>query len=248
MLNVVVAVSVAVPVPVGPGALTKNPIYATGKLPQVTCEEQMFNPARFDSVELYVDNVADCLDRAWRPQFAKAKLSFPRPRFVVKGGDRVKTCGLSGTTYETFSMYCPRNKTIYTVIPDRALKNELNRPTILLSLARAYAYHVQQLTGIVDQERKVEKKLSKRGLLAQRKRFELQASCFTGAFLGSVWDSLGHTAADHDSEYVLYVLVNTTIGAGQGSDKNRTYWATRGYDTWSPGACNTFTAPAKRVS
>ncbi|GAA1011729.1 hypothetical protein Aple_012910 [Acrocarpospora pleiomorpha] len=247
LVNVVVAASLAAPVPTGPGALTKNPIYATGKLPQVTCEEKMFNPARFDSVQLYVEDISDCLEQAWRPQLAKAGIPFSKPRLVVKGGKRIKACGFSGEPYETFSMYCLKNKTIYMLIPDRSLADELNRPTILLSLARGYGYHIQQLTGIVGQQLKAEKKLSKRGLLAQRKRFELQTTCFAGAFLGSVWDSLGHTA-EPSSEHMLWVLVNTTIGPSQGSTKNRTYWATRGYESWSPGSCNTFTAPAKRVS
>ncbi|WP_326645224.1 hypothetical protein OG884_12490 [Streptosporangium sp. NBC_01755] len=36
--------------------------------------------------------------------------------------------------------------------------------------------------------------------------------------------------------------------AGNGTTKNRLYWQRRGFETRSPCACNTFTAPAVRVT
>ncbi|WP_275937239.1 hypothetical protein [Streptosporangium subroseum] len=35
---------------------------------------------------------------------------------------------------------------------------------------------------------------------------------------------------------------------GNGTTKNRAYWARRGFDAESPGVCNTFRAPASKVA
>jgi predicted metalloprotease len=242
------AVSLTASVPTGTSALTKNPIYKASALPTVTCTEGTY-VANFDTARLEAENAITCLDEAWRPLLAKANIPFKRAKLVIKDGDRVKACGVSGTTYETTSWYCPKNKTIYVWSPERSRKDELDRPTLLLSVAYGYTYHIQQLTGIFPAAQKAFDKASKRGKQDVRARLAMQATCFTAAFLGSVWDSLGHTA-DHDSDYVLYVLVNMhhATGYGNGDADNAKYWAKRGFNTRSPGACDTFAAPRQRVT
>ncbi|WP_083958955.1 neutral zinc metallopeptidase [Herbidospora mongoliensis] len=249
ILNIAMAVSLMASVPTGPGALTKNPVYKAGALPAVTCTEEAYF-SDFDNTRRQAENVMTCLEQAWRPLLAKAKIPFKRAKLVVKDGDRVKACGVSGITYETTSVYCPKSKTIYVWSPVRSRKDELDRPTLLLSVARGYAYHIQQLTGIRPAAQRAFDKASKRGKKDVSLRLEMQTTCFTAAFLGSVWDSLGHTATDHDPKYVRYVLVNMhhALGFNNGNHDNAEYWAKRGFTTRSPGSCKTFSAPAKRVS
>nr|WP_062335113.1 neutral zinc metallopeptidase [Herbidospora sakaeratensis] len=249
ILNVAMAVSLLASAPTGPGALTKNAIYKAGALPTVTCTEETYF-AEFDAAKRQAENALTCLEQAWRPLLAKAKIPFKRPKLVIRDGDRVKACGVSGTTYETLGMYCPKNNTIYVWSPERSRKDELDRPTLLVSVARAYAYHIQQITGIRPAAQNAFDKASKRGKKDVSLRLEMQTTCFTAAFLGSVWDSLGYTAEDHTSDYVLWVLVNMhhATDFNNGKAANASHWATRGFNTRSPGACQTFSAPAKRVS
>ncbi|GAB1821495.1 neutral zinc metallopeptidase [Herbidospora sp. RD11066] len=249
ILNVAMALSLTVSVPAGPGVLTKNPIYKSGALPVVTCTEEPYF-SDFGNTQRQAENIMTCLEQAWRPILAKAKIPFKHAKLVIKDGDRVKACGVSGEAHETTSVYCRKSKTIYVWSPVRARNNELNRPTLLLSIGRGYAYHIQQLTGILPAAQKVYDKAPKSGKRDVGLRLEMQATCFAAAFLGSVWDSLGHTAEDHKPTYVQYVLANMhhALGLNNGKHDNGEYWAKRGFDTRSPGSCKTFSAPAKRVS
>lgn len=109
---------------------------------------------------------------------------------------------------------------------------------------------IQQLTGMLPAAQKAFDKAPTRGKKDVSLRLEMQTTCLTAAFLGSVWDSLGHTAEDHTPSYVRYVLVNMhhALDFHNGKPDNAEYWAERGFNTRSPGACKTFSAPAKRVS
>ncbi|WP_083973852.1 neutral zinc metallopeptidase [Herbidospora daliensis] len=249
ILNVATAVSLMASAPAGPAALTKNPLYQAGALPTVTCTEETYF-AEFEAAQRQAENVMTCLEKAWQPLLAKAKIPFKRPKLVIKDGDRVKACGVSGTTYETMGMYCTTNNTVYIWSPKKSRKDELDRPTLLLSVARAYAYHIQEITGIRPAAQKIFDKSSKRGKKDLRLRLEMQTTCFTAAFLSSVWDSLGYTAEDRTSDDLVWVLVNMNHATAfnNGKADNANYWAKRALKTRSPGSCKTFSAPAKRVS
>lgn len=71
----------------------------------------------------------------------------------------------------------------------------------------------------------------------------LQAFCLSWAFIGSIWDDLGHTRADGDR-----FLMGRQDGYLYGKPANRVYWMRRGFEAESPAACNTFTAPASKVA
>ncbi|MEV4246737.1 neutral zinc metallopeptidase [Streptosporangium canum] len=227
--------------------LTGNPLYKTGTIPQQTCEEPAFTSASHDGARLYVIEMSACLDRVWSAQVRKAGFTWTRPKVVVSHKDRVKTA--CGPYYpgDTFSLYCIGTGTIYLMVTDSALSNELNHPRMLESLAIGYSYHVQQLGGILREERRAEAKMSKKQRWALSAKVSLQNLCLTGAFLGSVWDSLSHTKA-----YGTDLIIDWKSVEGdhkeQGKAKNRVYWEQRGFDTLRPGACNTFTAPAGRVA
>ncbi|MEU7899399.1 hypothetical protein AB0B45_41935 [Nonomuraea sp. NPDC049152] len=118
---------------------------------------------------------------------------------------------------------------------------------MLESLTMGYAYHVQQLAGILREEYRAGAKLSKKQRWALSAKVSLQNLCLTGAFLGSVWDSLAHTKAYGPKLIIDWKSVEGDH-KGQGKAKNRVYWEQRGFDTMRPGACNTFTAPAARVA
>ncbi|WP_156045906.1 neutral zinc metallopeptidase [Herbidospora cretacea] len=249
ILNAAIAVSLVASVPSGPETLTKNPIYKAGALPVVTCTEDAYM-GDFGTTQRLAENAMTCLERAWRPLLAKAKIPFKRAKLIVKDGDRVKACGVSGKTYATTGVYCRKTKTIHIWSPVRSRRNELNRPTLLLSVARAHAYHIQELTGILPATQKAFEKAPKRDKQTVGLRMEMQTTCFAAAFLGSVWDSLGYTAEGRDPDYVLWVLANMhhALGLNKGKQDNAEYWAKRAFSTRSAASCNTFSAPVKRVS
>ncbi|MEV8632371.1 neutral zinc metallopeptidase [Streptosporangium sp. NPDC051023] len=233
--------------PTGPAALTANPIYKTGRFKPQTCEEPALRGGDIDSIRLYADAMSACLGKAWKAQLKEAGIPFTAPRIAVAYGDRIKTpCG----TYrldDTFGLYCRRNTTVYLMVNEYGISGELDSPQMLESLSIGYGYHVQRLIGVFAQEARAARKLSKAGALALSSKVALQNICFAGAFIGSVWDSLGHTK-ESGADYFVSRHSYDGDDPGNGTAKNRMYWLKRGFDAQAPGACNTFKAPASRVA
>ncbi|WP_329426505.1 neutral zinc metallopeptidase [Streptosporangium sp. NBC_01495] len=235
------------PVPTGTAALTGNPVYKTGKFVPKTCEEPTIRGGDIESVQIYADNMAACLGRAWQTQLKKAGIPFSKPKVTVAYGDRIKTaCGVYRPG-DTFGLYCQKNRTVYLMVTEYGITGELDSPEMLESLSIGYGYHVQRLIGVLAQEARAAKKLSRTGALALSSKVALQNICFTGAFLGSVWDSLGHTK-EHGYDYLIDRRSVESSVKGNGTTKNRIHWMRRGFDAQSPGACNTFKAPASKVA
>lgn len=114
--------------------------------------------------------------------------------------------------------------------------------------AHEYAHHVQTLTGVRrSYEARHRAEPHARGEL--RRRFELQADCLAGVFMGSVRASLARTGEDWSA---LYEAVRAGGDDGDrrshGRGAGRVYWFKRGGATVSPAACDTWSAPAARVA
>lgn len=243
LVGLMAGVLMSGPMPTGADALIKNPLYKTGRM-TAACEELPLTGGDFDTVRLYVGSVTKCLDRAWGAQVKKAGMSYRKPKVVLEHGERVRTpCGVYYPE-RPFSLYCGR--TIYLMVTDTALRNEPDHPRILESLAIGYGYHVQNEVGILGQQARASKKLSKSEDLALVTKVSLQNICLAGVFLGSAWDSLGHTKALGPDLIIEWQAVYG-YQKGYGQAKNRVYWERRGFDAESPDACNTFKAPAARV-
>ncbi|GAA3445414.1 neutral zinc metallopeptidase [Planomonospora venezuelensis] len=235
------------PVPTGNAALTGNPVYKSGTFPAQTCEEPTIRGGDIDSVRLYAEAMSACLGKAWKAQLKKSGIPFTEPEIAVAYGNRVKTACGAYRPGDTFGLYCQKNKTVYLMVNEYGISNERNSPQMLESLSIAYGYHVQRLIGVLGQEARTAKKLSKAKALSLSSKVSLQNICFAGAFVGSVWDSLGHTQK-YGSDFFVNRHSMGSDTKGEGTTKNRIYWLKRGFDAQSPGACNTFTAPASRVA
>lgn len=231
--------------PAVPAVLAKNPLYKVGKFTLKTCEEPP-TAADVEVMRLYVEEVSDCLDKAWGPLVRKAGLPYSRPKVKVSHGDRVETpCGTYAPN-QTDSIYCAKTRTVHLMVSDYGLSDEIDRPMWLDALSAGWALHVQTVMGVTGAVAKALKKASKRDRLALYAKHTLQTLCLTGAFTGSVWDSLGHSKrSGHES----YINRDARYGdlPGYGTAKNRAYWTRRGFEAESPSVCNTFTAPAARV-
>jgi predicted metalloprotease len=233
------------PVPTGQTALVKNPIYSTGKLGLPSCDEQTYNRDDFDSARVYSEALIDCLNESWAPQFKKAGLPFAKPKFVpVRKPGFKTTCGKFPRG--AAGLYCDNSKTIYVLLQGYLL-SENTELFLFEVVAHEYGHHVQQLSGILNVENKIWDKLGTDAKkYAFHRKVELQAECFAGTFIGSVWHSLGRR--DYDFGYVVDINRAQYDSLSHGKAKNFAYWLKKGFDAESPGACNTFAAPAARVS
>jgi uncharacterized protein len=194
----------------------------------------------------YYRSVLPCLNAAWKgdwKKLRKAGYRFKAPKLKIHDGTVRTRCGTPGA----LSFYCPANHTIYMYDAEIVRpwlsygSDEYAHGSIKLAathtLAHEYGHHVQTLVGMFDA-------IGARYRGNLERRAELQASCLGNVFLSSQRDAYPILAdyAQHP-EYWRYIEV-----ANHGSIASQAYWTDRGYATATPGACNTFKAPAGQVS
>jgi predicted metalloprotease len=86
------------------------------------------------------------------------------------------------------AFYCSQNETLYMPFEGLQTKEHGNRPGVYLALfAHEYGHHVQALSGMTDVywDKRYEAGTDSAAGLELSRRFELQAQCFSGMYLGS---------------------------------------------------------------
>ncbi|QIG45403.1 hypothetical protein G5V58_24000 [Nocardioides anomalus] len=227
--------------------LKRNKLYRLPAMTSAGCAAASTVPLDTSADLLaYYRSVLPCLDAAWKgdwKKLRKAGYRFQAPKLKVHDGSVRTKCGTPGA----LSFYCPANHTIYMY--DAEIVGPWNsyagddyahgsiRLAATHTLAHEYGHHVQTLVGMFDA-------IGARYRGNLERRAELQASCLGNVFLSSQRDAYPILAdyAQHP-EYWRYIEV-----ANHGSVPSQAYWTDQGYATATPGACNTFMAPAAQVS
>ncbi|MEJ1110923.1 MULTISPECIES: neutral zinc metallopeptidase [unclassified Kribbella] len=238
--------SAPVSAPPQPAALAKNPIYRVGKLAASQCEEPTAPATSLANVREYYTQYVACLNDVWAPAIRKAGFTFVAPKLVVVLGKSPSSpCDFDdGQAYycgDTIYMDAKVDITTYKEDPDWA------RAWMALLIGHEYGHHVQALTGIL--EAKYKRGLQLNGVdlqLEENRRLELQASCFSAAYLGADRDYF--PADDGWREVWDEVIAASEDPAGDhGSAANHAHWTDAGFEAGGPGACNTYNADASFV-
>ncbi|TKK90793.1 hypothetical protein FDA94_03235 [Herbidospora galbida] len=219
--------------------LTRNALYTSGTIPRSTCAEKPIK-RRNDvaAAKAYVTLLVGCLDRVWSKQLAKAGVKFRKPKVKLLTKDPASYCGLKWGKAD-YSDYCEDKREILFVLDRTLLNVDPDDLWLWISVASRYAEHVQYLTGIEKAMFKVLPEEGEPGYDETLRRTFLQAYCLTGAFTGSVYQSMPRRASDWRS------IVKDWAGPGDktmGSVKSVTYWMNRGFNSRNPKYCNTWTA------
>lgn len=232
--------------PIKSAQLTKNKLYRTGALEPSSCLETPVKPRDVALAKTYVRTIARCLDAAWGGHFDTAGLRFSKPSvsFVTKKGTRF--CG--SKWHEQAGTYCVKSRK-FAINLDKAMLADPGDLFLMDVVAHEYGHHLQNLAG-VHRAFLYEPYRNKKEELEQLRRFELQAECLSGVFIGSVWDTLDRTEDDWD--FLLDVVEDsgdeTSKVKDHGKGRNQRYWLNKGFVGASPSACNTWAAPASRVA
>jgi predicted metalloprotease len=192
----------------------------------------------------------DDTDSATPPVVLPAGHQFTPPGMMVVNGYASSPCG--GSSGRGVSFYCPSNHTIYMDAADDMDFFRQNQPFGRLAathtVAHEYGHALQGMTGIIRSYNRLYYDAPNRAArLEVNRRMELQASCFGNLFLGAnkgsypirgqfltLWDYFVSNGSDPRRDH--------------GSARNHSYWSKRGFGSRNLAACNTFTAPASRVS
>jgi predicted metalloprotease len=226
-------------------ALTKSPLYTSGRLPASSCPEEPVTPGSVASAKKYVMPLFKCLNESWAAQLKKAHIPFSKPhlQFISKPQ---RVCGETWPKYAQ-GLYCPSSRRI-VILLDKALTRQAQDLFLMDVLAHEYGHHVQNLAGMERAFGRLSYR-NKSEYYEHFRRLELQAECFAGAFMGSVWDSLDRTPDEWD-----YLLGATRESGDEnskihdhGKGRNIAAWLDRGFKAAGPAGCNTWAAGAAMV-
>ncbi|MGZ0148627.1 neutral zinc metallopeptidase [Kribbella sp. WER1] len=232
--------------------LLHNKLYSAGQVPAVGCYLPGGPLKTRSDVQRFANAELVCLQRAWKPVVERADVAFyPTALYIVTVGART-ACGSFDDDADAF--YCPDNSDVYLDWTVFAEADVDDRPyavaSLLFVMAHEFAHHLQQLTGISAYYDDRLDRTTGAASLEQTRRLELQASCLAAAFLGANQQTLNL----YDERYEGYEEEASTgdedvgLDRDHGSRKNNTAWTEAAFSTKSPSACNTWTAPAKRVT
>ncbi|MFD7158001.1 neutral zinc metallopeptidase [Kribbella sp. NPDC059898] len=230
-----------------PAAVGRNPILRVGKLTSAKCAEPAYEPTSLVNVRAYFTRYLACLNTAWAPAIRKAGFTFRPPKLVVVLGQSPSSpCDFEdGRDYYgggTIYMDASTDISFDRRDPDEA------RAWMALEIGHEYRHHVQALTGVFAAL--YDREVTMNGVdahLEDSRRLELQASCFSGVYLGAdrndfpvtpewleVWGLVVRNTVDDDHDH--------------GNAENHGYWAMAGLDAGDPAACNTYTAGSALVA
>ncbi|OKI13738.1 peptidase [Nocardiopsis sp. TSRI0078] len=226
-----------------------NLLYRIGELGEVTCEAPVLDEEDPASVEAFVHEIADCLDRAWGSYFEAAGMEFTAPNRVYWYAAGHSPCG-AFPTEGTAAFYCQANQGLYLGVRDIvAASAGSDRPeayTFLLS--HEYGHHVQGQSRILAEFHSARAGVDQEEADELTRRNELQANCLGGVFLGSSSQSLGFGGSEREN-----ILDDVELRADRGDEHthgsvgNSRLWTAHGMDRVDPAACNTWNAPEELV-
>jgi predicted metalloprotease len=231
-----------------PVELTGNRLYESRPLPRRACSVPGLKKDDPKSTAKHLRAWLGCLDRAWRPVLKDAKLpsAAPKARFITDPG--TAACGTDWQEVGV-AQYC--DKTIVIYLQDSIFKRP-DRLFLLYVAAYEYGNHIQALSGIAKAADRLKGSAESAQESEYLRRYNLQAGCFAGAFIGSVWKSLHRPSSDW-REFLDLVRrtgddVRSVEDRWHGKGASIVYWVNRGFTKPSPGRCNTWTAAGKLVA
>ena len=210
-----------------------------------------------DEMGQFVSTVFADLEDTWTGIFGQSGVSFRAPRLVLFTEATPTECGYGQAAMGPF--YCPPDRQLYLDLAFfRDLAQRFGAPG---DFAQAYVighevgHHVQNLLGIADDVRGMQRRASPRDANALSVLMELQADCLAGVWAhhanrdrnllepGDLEEGLRAAAAVGDD-----TIQKRTQGRvvpesfTHGSSEQRSRWFRRGLESGNPGDCDTFSA------
>jgi uncharacterized protein len=254
--------------PAGDGLTTKssltnvvryNKIYKTPPVTPSKCKEVNVSLRTQAGVASYASKLWTCMYAAWAVPLKAAGAAYKiKPGLSVHSGTKINTgCGI---LYNTTGYYCSANHgTIY--IPAAQIMNTWKQnPTyarawLTQMVGHEYGHHVQYLTGILSASSQRRAAFSTNAAkLEESRRLELQASCFSAAYIGA--DKRYYPMSGGLLTQFNYLVTHMGDQPGHardhGAPKNHAFWSTMGFNakhTYTvAGNCNTYGASSAYVA
>jgi predicted metalloprotease len=193
-----------------------------------------------------MNSVSTCLDRIWAREFADVDLSFsPTRRVFSQRRVRDRRCGLMPSK-GSIGTYCGGSSPAYFVIVEDTTADPRAVALVAGVVAHEYAHHVQALSGIIRYKGMAKKRArTRRGKDLIQRRLELQAECFAGVAVHAMRKNLPPWSAFRDQ---YFGTVTKQTARDHGRLKTQLRWLEKGFHSGKPGACDTWSPPARDVT
>lgn len=234
--------------------LENNRLYAQPVVVPVRCEASDIDlqGASKSQLQDHMNQVVGCLMRAWGPSMEKAGFELPRPTVTIYDSQIQTACGKLPMGN---AVWCGADQQIYyaTNLADVMPASIRGKKwTVEAVVAHEFGHHLQGRTGIFISGIAYQQKSQADEAKRYSRRIELQADCFSGAFLHSVAASKSMTQDDLETIKTMFSGFGdnrrdpSRVG-DHGSMASRGYWSQMGLAAQQVQACNTFTASPSSV-
>ena len=210
-----------------------------------------------DRMADFVSVVLADTEDTWGTLFRQNGENYVEPKLVLFSNSVQSACGSASSAVGPF--YCPADQKVYIDLSFyQDLKYKLNAPGDFAQayvIAHEVGHHVQNLMGISDKVRTLQRQASRAEANQLSVRLELQADCFAGIWAhhanrsrqileeGDVEEALNAASSIGDdrlqSQSKGHVVPDSFT---HGSSAQRVRWFKRGIQTGDPAQCNTFAA------
>ena len=230
----------------GSGALGPGPVVVSQ--PKAPSPEQ-------DRLADFVSVVLADTEDTWSQEFRQQGGRYTPPKLVIFDGTVSSACGLAQAAMGPF--YCPNDQKVYVDLAFyRQLRQQLGAPGDFAQayvIAHEVGHHVQHLLGIDQQVQRAQRRLPQREANQLSVRLELQADCLAGVWAhhtgtkratlepGDIEEALN--AASRIGDDTLQRQSSGRVRPDSfthGTSAQRQRWFTRGLQSGSMDACDSF--------
>jgi len=210
-----------------------------------------------DRMADFVSVVLADTEDTWQTLFRQSGATYVEPKLVLYSGAVESACGFARSAVGPF--YCPADQKLYIDLSFyEDLKNRHQAPGDFAQayvIAHEVGHHVQNLMGISDKVRAMQRRVDRVEANQLSVRLELQADCFAG-----IWANRANRSRQILEEGDIEEALNAASSIGDdrlqsqargyvtpdsfthGSSAQRVRWFKQGIQTGNPAQCNTFAA------
>lgn len=202
-----------------------------------------------DELVGYLQQISDCLVDLNARQLASEQITLTRPKVAGFLVQAQTACGV----HSRYAFYCPEDQTIYVDLrsDEGPIFYGNARYGYLTLISHEFGHHLQFVGGVTRDYADRLERADAREREELSRRFELQATCFSGVYYGANWRSLGGNQSTYD-EIVGYFDTHNDDLTGEGTHGSAAamrHWFAAGFNhEWNAyQRCNTWTAAPETV-
>ena len=210
-------------------------------------------PCEMSEINEFVCVVLADTEDVWNAEFAQQNADYREPTLWFYDGVGSSGCGVAQAAVGPF--YCPADNGIYI---DTSFFEQLAQMGGQGDFAAAYVvahevgHHIQNVTGMADEVRRMQARASRTDANAIQVRMELQADCYAGVFAnenagyleeGDIQEALSAANAIGDDKLQREAQGRVVPDSfTHGTSEQRMRWFMTGYRSGDAASCDTFSA------